>query len=59
MLFIIFIMISCYRVPQVLLYFGILDYSEKLTKTLKQGMTLFFYCIFMIFTVFMIPRYSS
>lgn len=28
---------SYYRVPQVLLYFGVLEYSEKLKETLKKG----------------------
>lgn len=52
MLLIPFIINYCYRVPQVLLYFGILDYSEKLTQTLKQGMQLFllyFYDIYYLY----------
>jgi len=33
-------MFADYRVPQVLLYFGILEYSDELHETLKQGILL-------------------
>jgi hypothetical protein len=34
-----------FRVPQVLLYFGVLEYSEKLKETLKQGKKCFMYSV--------------
>lgn len=37
---------TCFRVPQVLLYFGILEYSNKLTETLKQGIKVHYHLFY-------------